>query len=51
VLFFVVDSSQQVPDQVATSLVVVGRLTRECVVGVIAGGIRVGADVDLHSIG
>ena len=38
VFFFVVELSQQVPHHVATSLVVVGRLARERVVRIIAGG-------------
>jgi hypothetical protein len=51
VLFFVVESSQQVSHQVATSLVVVGRLVGGRVVGVLTGRTRVGSAVDLHSIG
>ena len=50
VLFFVVESSQQVSHPVATSLVVVGRLARRRVLGVNAGRTRVGSAVDLHLI-
>ena len=51
VLFFVVESSQQVSHPDATSLVVVGRLARGRVVDVNAGRTRVVSAVDLNSIG